>query len=341
MFTCTWAPTVFQGPQLVDRHLGRLPVGERLHAVLGDHARRIEDLGITHLLVAQRWWGSGEETEGSSLDCLAMTSYFAGCTSAIKLITAIHPGFFHPTVIAKWAASLNALYPDRWAINVTSGWNLQEFAMYGIDALTHDERYARSAEFIRVLRQAWSGQVFDFEGLHYQIKGMQLEPRPTSKLTIYQGGQSPAALQMAGEHADWMFLNGGRPEKLSQLISHARTEAASHGRQLRFAVYAAPLCADTDALAWAEIDTRLARLDQGLVQRRQAKVGGAVGMWAGGDDPLTHLDTNEGFCTRLIGSPVTILERIEELRSIGVDMLHLELRDALFIEHVLPRIHAM
>ena len=77
------------------------------------------------------------------------------------------------------------------------------------------------------------------------------------------------------------------------------------------------------------------------MQRRQAKVGGAVGMWAGGDDPLTHLDTNEGFCTRLIGSPATILERIEELRSIGVDMLHLDLRDALFIEHVLPRIHPM
>ena len=244
-------------------------------------------------------------------------------------------------MIAKWAASLDALYPDRWAINVTSGWNLQEFSMYGIDALTHDGRYARSAEFIRVLREAWSGNTFDFDGSYYQLKDMKLEPRPTSRLTIYQGGQSPAALQMAGEHADWMFLNGGRPEKLRQLISNARAEAASHSRELRLAVYAAPLCADTDAQAWAEIESRLARLDKGLEQRRQAAVGGAVGMWAGGDDPLTHLDTNEGYCTRLIGSPATILERIHELRSIGVDMLHLDLRDPQFLEHVLPHIHAI
>ena len=122
------------------------------------------------------------------------------------------------------------------------------------------------------------GRVFDFDGSHYQITGMQLEPRPTSGLTVYQGGQSPAALQMAGQHADWMFLNGGRPEKLAQLISKARAEAASHDRRLRFAVYAAPICADTDSQAWAEIDARLARLDRGLEQRRQAKVGGAVGM---------------------------------------------------------------
>lgn len=316
-------------------------MGERLHAALRERAERIEALGISHLLVAQRWWGSGEETEGSSLDCLAMTSYFAGCTAGIKLITAIHPGFFHPTVIAKWAATLDALHPGRWAVNVTSGWNLQEFSMYGIDALTHDERYARSAEFIHVLRQAWTGTPFDFDGTYYQIKGMQLEPRPTSGLTIYQGGQSPAALQMAGRHADWMFLNGGRLEKLSQIISKARAEAAGNGRQLRFAVYAAPLCAESDALAWAEIDARLARIDRSLVQRRQEKVGGAVGMWADSDDPLTHLDTNEGYCTRLIGSPATILQRIQELRSIGVDMLHLELRDTRFIEQVLPRIHSL
>jgi len=136
-----------------------------------------------------------------------------------------------------------------------------------------------------------------------------------------------------------MFLNGGRLEKRLQLISKAQAEALSRGRQLHFAVHAVPLCADTDTQAWAEIDARLARIDPMLKPRREEQVNGATGRWAGGGDPLTHLDANEGYCTRLIGSPAITFEHIQELRSIGVDRLHLELWNAQFIGQVLPRIH--
>ena len=146
---------------------------------------------------------------------------------------------------------------------------------------------------------------------------------------------------MAGQHADWLFLNGGRPEKLVRLIADARAHARSTGRTLRFAVYAAPLCRPTDAEAWAEIDARLARLDPELVRRRTERVSGATGMWSGDDDPLTHLDTNEGYCTRLIGSPATILERIRALRDLGIEMMHLDLRDTRFVAEVLPHIHTL
>ena len=159
MQTCTWAPTVFQGTQVVDKTTSpkNLPADGDLMRITTSLVQKYEALGISHLLIAQRWWGNGEEIEASSLDCLAMTALFAGCTQQMQLITAIHPGFFHPTAIAKWGATLDRLTTGRWAINVTSGWNMQEFDMYGVDKLTHDDRYDRSAEFIEVLRGAWSG----------------------------------------------------------------------------------------------------------------------------------------------------------------------------------------
>ncbi len=346
MKTCTWAPTVFAGPQVVTGNTkakaNTMPSGKALQRATLDNVKRIEALGISHLLVAQRWWGSASEIEGSSLDCLAMTAYFAAVTQNIHLVTAIHPGFFEPSAIAKWAATMDQMSGGRWSINVTSGWNMAEFEMYGIDPLDHDARYERSKEFIQVLRGAWEQPAFDFSGKYYQTNKLTLEPRPASKLEVFQGGQSPAALTMAAEQVDWMFLNGGHPDKLSALMDKAREAAAQQGRQLKFAVYAAPLCRPQDDEAWEVIDAMVAAQDPRLLAERRERLSGAQGMWdPNAQDPLQHLDTNEGYCTRLIGSPQTVVEQARSLHAAGVDMLHLDLRDELFVSEALPHIQAL
>ena len=339
MRTCTWAPTVFQGTQVVERKTtpSSIPSGEDLYGLTTGLVQQYEALGYSDLLIAQRWWGSGTDIEASSLDCLAMTSAFAACTQHMNLITAIHPGFFQPTVIAKWAATLSRMTGGRWSINVTSGWNMQEFEMYGIDQLQHDQRYLRSAEFIQVLRQAWTETEFTFNGNFYHADQLRVEPRPVGNLEVFQGGQSTAAINMAAAHSDWMFLNGGSPERVGNIINQVRKAAAASGRQVRFAMYAIPLCRPSDAAAWEEIDAMLASVDQALLAQRQARLArGAKGMWQGDDDALGALDTNEGYVPRLIGSPETIAERVQLYRNLGVEMLHLDARDTLFNQEVLP-----
>ncbi|MDH3644184.1 MAG: LLM class flavin-dependent oxidoreductase [Gammaproteobacteria bacterium] len=342
MLTCTWAPTTFQGTQVVaGRPVGVIPSGSQLADTTLGYVQRVENLGISHLLIAQRWWGTGEEIEASSLDCLAMTAFFAAHTSRLNLITAIHPGFFHPTAIAKWGATMDRLTEGRWAINLTSGWNLQEFDMYGVDPLDHDLRYLRAAEFVALLRKAWNEPEVSFRGAYYHADGLRLEPRPEHPLTVYQGGQSDAALQLAAQHSDWMFLNGGAPEKIGGIVERARGAYAAAGRTPGFALYAAPLCRATDAEAWAAIDEMLQQVNPELVAKRRERVSGAQGMWADDEDPLSSLDTNEGYASRLIGSPATILEKIAEFQALGVDMLHLDLRDSAFVKEVLPQIQIL
>src|SRR5262249_12413992 len=213
ILTCTWAPTVLSGPQLLGQ--GRRESKRRIPEASGDGLRvsmvepvlRAEELGIDYLLVAQRWWGTGAELEGSSYDCLAMTAYYAALTKRIRLITAIHPGFFLPAPIAKWGASLDRISGGRWSINVTPGWHEAEFGRYSASLLQHDQRSARSREFIEILRGAWSQEELNYSGRFYSVSTLRLEPRPSSStLEVCQGGQSEAARAMAATHSDWMFL---------------------------------------------------------------------------------------------------------------------------------------
>lgn len=338
MLTCTWAPTVFAGPQVVATNpKGEFPDSRALQGAVLPALERIEALGLSHVLIAQRWWGSGVEMEGSSLDCLAMTALFAAHTKRIRLVTAIHPGFFHPAAIAKWGTTMDWISGGRWDINVTSGWNLREFDMYGIDTLEHDERYARSAEFIDVLRGAWTTTPFSYEGRFYRANDLELEPRPSTRLTVFQGGQSDDAVAMAAARSDWMFLNGGSLERVEGIIERVRTACRATGRTVRFALYAAPLVRRTDAEAWTEIETRIGAIDRDLVKRRRAATSGAEGMWATTED-LSLLDTNEGYAARLIGSPDTVYERLEALKALGIEMLHFDTRDKLFNETILPEL---
>jgi FMNH2-dependent dimethyl sulfone monooxygenase len=339
VLTCTWAPTGFAAPRITSGDPAaavEVPAGAELDQRVDGYVRRLEEAAISHLLVAQRWWGSGEEIEGSTLDCLAMTAWFAARTERIHLVTAVHPGFFLPAPVAKWGATLDRLTGGRWSINVTSGWHLAEFGMYGVDQPGHDERYQRSAEFIQVLRGAWEQDEFSFAGDWYRVEGLRLEPRPTGPLTVFQGGQSAAAVDMAAQHSDWMFLNGGPPEKVAAIIERVQSACVARGRTVRFALYARPLCRPTDAEAWDDIRRQVSSIDPHLAARRAASTGGAEGMWAPGDDDLALLDTNEGYASRLIGSPDTVRRRVDEFRAMGVEMLHLHLGDRLFREVVLP-----
>ncbi len=353
MLTCTWAPTARRGPDLAKRpppsddrgqttraraDLGQIAGGE-LAARLGDPVARIEALGIDQLLVAQRWWGTGRDIEASSYDCMAMTAWYAARTERIGLITAVHPGFFLPAPTAKWGATIDRLTQGRWSINVTSGWHLEEFAMFGVDQPGHDRRYDRSQEFVDVLRAAWTGEAVDYDGEFYQVEGLIIDPAPWSReLTVFQGGQSDAARKMAASHSDWMFLNGGPVDKIEGIVNDVRQRAALAGRSVKFAVYGIPLCRPTDAEAWDVVQSMIDRVDPEVVADRRKRVSGAEGMWAKSDDALTMLDSNEGYATRLIGSPDSVAAKLQELADVGVDMVHLGLGDTLFETAVLPDI---
>ena len=67
------------------------------------------------------------------------------------------------------ATSLDRLTPGRTAINLVTGWNVEEHHMFGGDTLlNNDDRYVRAEEFVDVLRGMWSETPFSYQGTFYQ-----------------------------------------------------------------------------------------------------------------------------------------------------------------------------
>jgi len=287
-------------------------------------------------------------------EAVGTSTALATVTERLRIIAAVHPGLWHPGVVAKMIASADYMSGGRVNLNVVSGWFKDEFTHYGEPWLEHDERYRRSEEFIRVLRGMWTESEFTFKGDFYRMNRVRLEPKPIQNPhpEIFQGGNSAAARRMAGRVSDWYFMNGNSLEGFAEQIADVRAEAALHGRTVKFAVNAFVISRPTFAEAEEQLREIIAHADDEAVKGfrdavtqagRSSKEG--KGMWA--QSSYTDLiQYNDGFKTGLIGTPEQIAKRIQELDALGVDLvltayLHfIEEIDA-FGRQVIPLVRAL
>ncbi len=114
-------------------------------------AQTAENNGFDYALSQVRYMASyGAEYQHEST---SFSLALLGATERLKVIAAVHPGLWHPAVLAKLGATADHLSNGRFAINVVSGWFAGEFTALGEPWLEHDERYRRSAEFLEVISQ--------------------------------------------------------------------------------------------------------------------------------------------------------------------------------------------
>lgn len=269
-------------------------------------------------------------------------------TERLKVIAALLPGPWNPTVAAKQIATLHEIYGGRVAVNVVSGWFRGEFAAIGEPWLDHDERYRRSEEFIRALRGIWSEDEFTFRGDFYRFRDYSLKPKPANHLPeIFQGGSSRAARDMAARVSDWYFTNGNTPEEIARQVEDIRAKAAAENRQVKVGVNAFAVARDNEDEARAVVDEIVAKADPEAVNAFGHEVKNAgksspegEGNWA----KSTFADLvqyNDGFRSNLIGTPRQIAERIFALKEAGADLillgfLHFQEEVAYFGRHIIP-----
>ena len=289
-------------------------------------ALEAEKAGFDYGLVQARYFASyGADHQ---LEAVSTVAGLLALTQRIKLIAAVHPGLWHPAVLAKAGATIDQFSGGRFAVNIVSGWFKQEFTGFGEPWLEHDERYRRSEEFIRVLRGLWSGEPFEFRGDFYRINAPALKPQPVQNPPeIFQGGNSKAARRMAARVSDWYFMNGNTLKGLQEQIEEVSALAKEAGRKVKFAVNAFVIARSTREEAEAELRRIIEYADREAVEgfRQQVQQAGKAspegkGMWA--DSTFEDLvQYNDGFRTGLIGTPRQIAERIRELYSIGIDLV--------------------
>jgi FMNH2-dependent dimethyl sulfone monooxygenase len=250
-------------------------------------------------------------------------------TQRLKVIAAIHPGLWHPGVLAKLTATADHLSNGRVAVNVVSGWFKGEFTALGEPWLEHDERYRRSEEFIRALRGIWTEDNFNLRGDFYRITDFTLKPKPLQAPhpEIFQGGNSKAARAMAARVSDWYFMNGNSFEGVRAQVSEIREAATKLGRRVRFGLNAFIIARDTEAEARDVLREIIAKADVEAVNGfgdAVKQAGKAApereGMWAQStfDDLVQY---NDGFKSGLVGTPEQVAERIVAYKAEGVNLV--------------------
>ena len=270
-------------------------------------------------------------------DSFSLAQYIASVTERIGLMIAHRPGFVSPTVAARQLATLDHLSGGRAGVHIITGGNDSELAQDG-DFLTKDERYARTSEYLDVVKASWtSATPFDYAGSYYRVaRGFAtVKPVQAPHVPVYFGGSSDAALSVAGKHADIYALWGETLPQVAETIRRVREAAKPHGREhrIRFSLSFRPILAETEDAAWARAEailgkTRALRAARGLGPVKTPENEGSRRLLAAaaqGSRLEKRLYTAiaaetgaQGNSTALVGTPDQVADALLDYHDLGV-----------------------
>jgi alkanesulfonate monooxygenase len=283
-------------------------------------ARAAERLGFAGVLTP-----TGTFCEDAWLTTAALIAE----TSTLKFLVAFRPGFLSPTLAAQMAATYQRISGGRLMLNIVTGGEPAEQRRFG-DFLDHDQRYARTAEFVEVLRGAWSGTPFDYAGAHYRVEGATVRAVPDPVPPLFFGGSSQPALRVAAEHVDTYLTWGEPPDQVAAKLDAVR---ALSGHKLTFGIRLHVITRDTADEAWAAARALLERVPPVAVAaarerfaRTESEGQRRMAALAGGDDLEVAPNLWAGFGlirpgagTALVGSHREVADRIAEYHALGID----------------------
>lgn len=305
------------------------PLGEAVDAeFVREFAQAHEQAGFDRALVG--YFSNG--AEGA-----VVSSFIAAATSRLGILLAYRPGVIAPPLAARQLATLDQFSDGRLALNVISGGSDIDQQRDG-DFLDHDQRYARTDEYLSILKSIWTAErPVDHEGRFYRFKGALPNVRPRQKphIPIYFSGSSPAAIQVAARHADTYMLWGEPLADFAEQVQCVRRAAAALGRRPRISVSFRPIVADTEEAAWkraAEILERVRenrlRLGLPISDHAPANAGsqrllaaarrGEVldeRLWTG----VARLTGAQWNSTALVGTPEQVAEALGRYWQQGAD----------------------
>jgi alkanesulfonate monooxygenase len=296
------------------------------HGYVRDFAQAAEAGGFDKVLV-------GYYSDGPDGFLLAATA--AQHTAKLGFLLAHRPGFVAPTLAARKLATLDQVTNGRAAVHIISGGDDTDQFRDG-DTLGKDDRYARTDEYVGILRRIWTepGPTVDHDGRFYRFKGASTAQRcvQAPHIPIYFGGASQAAIEVSARHADVYALWGETHDQVREITGRLRAEAAKHNRSVRVSLSLRPILAPTEDEAWARAET----IKQTIIARRAAAglgprnpvnegskrllAAAAKGerldkrLWTG----AALLTGASGNSTSLVGTPQQVAEALCDYYDLGV-----------------------
>jgi len=289
--------------------------------------RRAEETGWDLSLIAELNLNDIKGVEEPALDAWSTAAALAAVTQSLELMVAVRPNFHQPALFAKQAANIDRISGGRLALNVVSSWWADEATQYGLQFDQHDDRYARTSEWLDVVDGLWTHKRFSYDGRRYKLDNAICEPKPVSspRPTIYAGGESEAAKNMIAGQCDAYVMHGDPVEAIAPKIADmdARRERAGKG-QMRYGMAGYVIVRDSEAEAKRE----LARIT--ALPPQPPKGFDNFDQWLSGTELERELKlqeysvSNRGLRPNFVGTPEQVRARIEEYEAAGLDLLLLQ-----------------
>jgi alkanesulfonate monooxygenase len=212
------------------------------------------------------WGGALLGTGWGRPDTFTVATALAARTTTFKPLIAVRPGYWQPAQFAVAAATLDQLSRGRVLVNIVSG--LDNLAAYGDIRSDPAQRYARTQEFMHLVRRLWTEEDVTFDGEHFQVSRSTVAPRPWATSTrahptLYFGGASEAAERVSAAEADVQLFWGEPLAGLAERIDRLRALSEQVGRRhkpLEFGLRITTVVRDTTEEGWRAAEERVARM---------------------------------------------------------------------------------
>src|ERR1700689_167773 len=213
-------------------------------------ARRSEKIGFDITLIAELNLNDIKGVDAPSLDAWSTAAALAAVTETLELMVAVRPTFHIPALLAKQAANIDQISGGRVSLNVVSSWWAEEAKKYGVHFDQHDDRYARTSEWLDVVDAAWKRNDFSYSGKSYSVQALVWEPQPVSKPrpTIYAGGESETAKELISQKCDAYVMKGNPPDRIAEKTRDMRERREKKNLPpMKYGVAANAIAPETEA----------------------------------------------------------------------------------------------
>lgn len=342
------------------------PPGRSGSEILNDEVEQMvlaEELGYDSIWLTEHHYADYGLSSAPSV----LLATVAARTHRIRLGIAVYVlPFHHPLRLAEETASIDILSGGRLTVGLGRGNRPMEFYGHGVP---QEESRGRLEEGVDVLLQAWTQDVVNYSGRHWQIRNVPVYPKPLTQphpplafavtspesiawaasqgyaiLTSGIGTPLSATLATRDAYVAGLRDAGRSPSEIEDLLS--RWVLTKH-------VYVAPTDAEAQAEArdpemWYRGSFIRSLSTEGLVGLHESVYKNAQAMAA-----RLASQTWESLLpdTLLVGSPDTVAAKLSKMQEAGVgevacwmsfgglppDKVRRSMR--LFAEHVMPRFH--
>jgi FMNH2-dependent dimethyl sulfone monooxygenase len=286
-------------------------------------AIRSEEIGYDLSLIAELNLNDIKGECAPSLDAWSTAAAIAAVTKRIELMVAVRPTFHNPALLAKQAANIDHISNGRISLNVVSSWWKDEAEKYGVQFEQHDDRYARTAEWLDVLGNVWKHDNYSFDGKYYKIKDNVLQPKPLS-IPLYAGGESEAAKDLIAGTCDGYVMHGDSPEVIATRIADLSRRREKKGlAPMKFGVAAYSIIRNTEQEVKKELE-RITDVKEGSAGYKNYQ------QWLSGTQLENKVSleeysvSNRGLRSGLTGTPAQVQDRIGEFEKVGIDFFLLQ-----------------